>query len=552
MKPWLGLLSLLLVAGLSSIACGQDAAEIAIHEKTLKDAKLAVDGPALLGVFKSRTLSDDDRAKLAEMVKLLGDRSFKVRDKASQDLAKAGRSALPLLERAKQSSDPEVARRAERAIDEIQNQTNEAPLLLSAAALLTVRKPEGSVETLLAYLPCANEELVVEYVHQTLSKVGVNNGKPVAAVAKALADREPSRRVAAAYVIGTLDAAQHKDLKPLLKDADAAVRFQAANGLVRGGDREGVAPLIELLADTPLTLASQAEDLLYRLAGEKAPQVGLYGDNEARAKCVKAWGDWWQANSKTIELKKIGQEEAALGYTLICEAHLPNGGGRIFERGRDGKNRWEITVTNPIDVEYLRGNRLLIANCNSNEVIETDLKGKVLWKHPVNSPVSVQRLSNGNTFIGTYSGVLEVTSDGKEVYKHTRNKDGSLYYAQRQKNGNIFCVHSNGRVVEIDATGKELWSNNVGNTGIWGDVQLLPNGRILVAKSSANEVVEIDREGKVVWKGTVKQPLAAVRLPNGNTLATSYSDHTVVELDRDGKEISKIQLQGLPFRARRR
>src|SRR5262245_30122204 len=78
-------------------------------EKTLKEAKLATDGSALLEFFRKRTISEADRAKLAKTVRLLGDESFDVREKASEDLIAAGRSALPFLKSALSDSDTEIA-----------------------------------------------------------------------------------------------------------------------------------------------------------------------------------------------------------------------------------------------------------------------------------------------------------------------------------------------------------------------------------------------------------------------------------------------------------
>src|SRR4051794_5331658 len=66
-------------------------------ERILKDANLAADGPALLAFFRMRTLSEVDQDRLGATVRRLGDDSFTVREKASGDLAAAGRAALPFL-----------------------------------------------------------------------------------------------------------------------------------------------------------------------------------------------------------------------------------------------------------------------------------------------------------------------------------------------------------------------------------------------------------------------------------------------------------------------
>ncbi len=529
-----------------------DASEIAQYEQVLKAAKISLEDPALLAVFRTRTISDKERATLADKVRQLGARLWKAREKASADLVRAGRPALPLLQRALRDPDLEVSHRAERCIAEIENQTSEAPLLQATAHLLAARKSKDAAQTMLAYLPSANEDLVIEAVHEALALLTLSQGKAAPVLVAALTDHEPSRRCAAAFVLGRAETSEQKRLRPLLQDRDDEVRFQAAAALLRGGDRSAVPILVDLLATAPMHLASQAEDYLYRLADANAPSTALGSDSKSRENCRIAWRDWWKQHGERIDLKKLNVEAAYLGLTLVCEAHLPNGSGRVFERGPDGKVRWEITVYNPIDAQYLSGDRLLIANCNGNQVLEMDRQGKTHWKYDVSSPVAVQRLSNGNTFIGTYQAVLEVTRDGKVLYNYPRNKGGSLYYAQKQRNGHILCIHGNGLVCELDTTGKEVLAVNIGGTAIWGGIEVLPSGRLLVAKSSTNTAVEIDRQGKELWSCSVHQPLSATRLRNGNTLLTSYQDRTVTEVDRNGKEVWKLPLKGLPFRARRR
>jgi hypothetical protein len=65
-----------------------------VAQTTLRDAGLPTDGPGLLGLFRARTPTDADRARLAGLVKQLGDESFEVREKASKELLLAGRAAM--------------------------------------------------------------------------------------------------------------------------------------------------------------------------------------------------------------------------------------------------------------------------------------------------------------------------------------------------------------------------------------------------------------------------------------------------------------------------
>ena len=82
-------------------------------QKTLADAKIATDPKALLEFFRSRTLSDDDRARLLNTIRRLGDDDFDVREGASESLMKAGLAALPILRAASRDTNVEIARRVD-------------------------------------------------------------------------------------------------------------------------------------------------------------------------------------------------------------------------------------------------------------------------------------------------------------------------------------------------------------------------------------------------------------------------------------------------------
>jgi hypothetical protein len=82
-------------------------------------------------------------------------------------------------------------------------------------------------------------------------------------------------------------------------------------------------------------------------------------------------------------------------------------------------------------------------------------------------------------------------------------------------------------------------------------MDLLPNGRILLAQNGGNKVGEYDPDGKLILELDVQQVSMVTGLPNGNFLAASHSTGRVVEMDRKGKVLWEYRTQG-PFRARGR
>src|SRR5581483_10452577 len=127
-------------------------AEPSAEERALRDAGVATDGPGLLAFLRAQTPSPADQARLSAAVGQLGHRSFAVRERASRGLVSAGRPALPLLRPATGASDLEVSRRASRAIEEIER-VSYPSLMACALRVLAERRPTGTPEALLAYLP---------------------------------------------------------------------------------------------------------------------------------------------------------------------------------------------------------------------------------------------------------------------------------------------------------------------------------------------------------------------------------------------------------------
>jgi hypothetical protein len=339
-----------------------------------------------------------------------------------------------------------------------------------------------------------------------------------------------------------------------LEDAEAKIRYQAAEALARARDKAAVPVLIGLLADCSRELAWQAEDLLGRLAGEQGPQVSVGAGAGSRTAARKAWQTWWKNNAGHIKLADINSLANLRGLTVIAEHDglVTPGRGRVWECGRDGKVRWENDSSgHPADAWVLHSGNFLVAEQAPQRVTERDRNGKVLWTYQCSlSPVSCQRLPNGNVFIATYNEVLEVTRAGKELYAYRRPHQ--IFSAQKLRNGRIVYAHSNG-VVELDAaSGKEIHTIPIMGIFGWTCVEKLRNGHYLVARFGDGRVMEIDASGKVYWDVAVPTPSYATRLPNGNTLVCSWNGLFVAEYDRSSKEVWRQPTKGHPIRVHRR
>jgi HEAT repeat protein len=543
----------------------------------LRTAGVGSGGEQLVEFFARRTLDEKAQAHLQQLIRQLGDRSWSAREKATRQLIEQGVPAVPFLKQASENDGPEVALRAWRCIQKIK-QGPGAELPIAAARLLARAgepapgKPAGepkpapgavtparALQALLAYAPFADDESVEQEVLGCLTLLSVRDARIDPVLVSALHDPLPPRRAAAAHVLGRVGTREDCEaVRKLLADPVPKVRLRAAEGLLAAGDRAAVPVLIDLLDKAPDSWAWRVEELLHRVAGDKGPELPPGDDLAgARKKAAAAWSAWWSANEVQVDLARAAQEDQRLGLTLIVEYDSSVGGrqGKIWECGRDGKPRWQMqNLFGPMDAQVLPNGRVLVAESNAARVSERDLAtGNIVWQHSVGNPVVCQRLPNGNTFIATYNTLLELDPTRKVVFSHNLGPNFFVFGAQKLRTGNIVCMTSQGMLIEFDpAARKNVRTINVGVQGNWCGVDVLPNGRYLVALLAVGEIREIDAKGTVHWRCAFPGAFRATRLPNGNTLAVSMTSRVVAEFDRGGRRVWEHTCQGRPWQAHTR
>jgi HEAT repeat protein len=511
------------------------------------------EGPALLAEFRKRTLSEAERERAEALIQKLSDDHFEVRERAAADLVALGSRAVPLLQQATRSPDIEVVRRAENCLRLIDARGSTDALPGVAARLVALRKPPGAAEVLLAYLPFADEAMTVE-VQTALAAVTLRDGKPDPAVLQALRDPLPLRRAAAAEALCRAGGPEQRiAVRKLLADPDPLVRLRTALALAAARERDAIPTLIDLLGELKQDQAGPAQEVLFRLAGDRSPNAPLGTDEPGRKKCRDAWAAWWKEHGEKIDLAQLDTGTRLLGFTLLVLVD-GNGNGKVVELGPDGKPRWTVdNLRYPVDAWILPGNRVLIAEYNGMRVTERDLTGKVLWEKSGLSgrTVNTQRLPNGNTFIATDNQLLEVDRTGKEVFNSTTV--GGITAAYKHRNGQIYVLAARGVCLRLDSAGKELKRFPSNRDGSWtSGIDVMPNGRVLISQPSRNMVAEYDPDGKLIWEVAAPQITTATRLPNGNTLVASHSGQRAYELDPKGKTVWEHKDTMHVFRARRR
>jgi HEAT repeat protein len=529
----------------------------AADEAFLREHKVPQDAAGLVQLLRKHSPDAAVQAQIKQLLRQLGSATHRVREEASLKLARHGPPALAFLKDALADPNAEVVRRAALCIEKIQR--GPGPALPVAVIRLLPRRPAvDAIPVLLGYLPFAEDESVEEEALNTLCLLSVRPGNVDPLLTAALNDPLPARRGAAAYVLGKVGTrANCAGLAHLLRDPVARVRFRAAQGLLAGGDALAVPELISLVAEAPPAWGWQVDELLVRLAGDRAPPALPTGEGtDLRKKTAALWATWWKEHKGSVDVARLGQRERLMGLTLICEYDSQTGrvGGRVWETGRDGRPRWQLRdVLGPMDAQVLPGGRLLVAENMANRITERDQAGVIKWEFRVpNNPIACQRLPNGNTFIATYTQVMEVSPTQQVVYSHGNMPGFYIFSARRMRNGHIVCMTAQGAILELDsANGQEVRRVQMpGPFGGWCSAEALPNGRFLVAVMSQNKILEVDAGGKAHWEANYPGVFRATRLPNGNTLVVSMTNRRVAELDRAGTPRWEVSCEGRPWMAR--
>jgi HEAT repeat protein len=525
---------------------GNDAVSKRLRRELWQTWWKGMDGKTLTDEMHARTLSDADYDKAKALIKQLGDANAEARDKASTELVAMGPGVVPMLRQVNGPVSGVQGQAAVKCIQLIEKDTPN-PLPYAAPRLLVLHRADKALETLLAYLPFAENDAVASQIADLISAVGFTDGKPAPALTAALEDKVAARRAAAVIALGQHDGDDLKaTIRKMLKDPDVEVRLRASQALIGLKDKEAVPELINLFTELPPELAWEAEDTLGRMAGAKTPTVSFAADAASRTKVKEAWTAWWKENADKVELVRIDQRQRLLGYTLIIEGFDPAKRlGRVVELDAGGKVRWQIEGLNfPTDAVVVGNDRVLIAEQNMNRVTERDLTGKIIWeKQGVAQPFAVQRARNGNTFIGCRNQLFVVDRDGKKDVLTLPRFNEYIIGATMFRDGQIAYFNNQGMYYRFDAAGKE--QKNVRfpfnpNIGInWAEI--LPSDHVLITTLGNGKVTEYDGDGKQVWEATIQPSAGPTRMPNGHTLVPTNNNTRIVELDRTGKQVGELK-----------
>lgn len=537
--------------------------------KIVRQNGLKGDGPDILDYFRKRTLKQPDPKEIAALVKQLGDEDFPIREKAFGALATMGTGALAgfkdwesanPLPKNPLEGDPVIETRKRIADLKLRIDTKAEPTLQSAAARVLAKvKPEGTADGLMAFLPFASDPMVIDEICKTLGAVAVKNGKIEPVILKALQDPIAVKRGAAGEALARAGVKEEfPNVKKLFADKDLTVRLRVCMAMMTAKDPELVPVMIDLLADLTPNQLWPIEEALIRLAGDKSPNVSLGNDAASRKACRDAWSKWYQDNAKTIDMAKLTEAAPYLGYTLVVQFNNQGGNNaEIYELDKEKNVRWKFTVPGgqnaAVDAQVLSNSRVLLAEFNTAKVTERDLKGEVKWEYPCGgNPFTVQRLPNGNTFVGMQGRLVEVDRNKNIVWAYQR-PNFDMFRARKLPNGEV-AFATNTTFFRMDPKTQKITSQFQIQPLqlVFGAIDILPNGNVLLPHYQNQRVNEYDKTGAMVGNGVqTPWPNSVVRLPNGNTLVSSYNQRRIIEY-QGAQSVWEYQANGIVFVTRRR
>ncbi len=502
-------------------------------EELLRSAGIATDGPGLLAHLKKHYTAATD-AQIKALIEDLGDDAFEKREDASRTLIGLGVRARPLLKAALGHADLEIRARSARCLKEIES-GGASVLALNAAAIRRIGylRPEGAVALLLDAVEPAEDDATASEITNALADAGAHAGKADPLLLKALSG--PPKKRAAAGVALARGGAALPAVRKLLDDKEAYIRVRVALALLERGERAALSALASVMGEASSREAGLAEDILCRLAGEKSP--ALREDTAAARKAYReAWQRWVKDNGADADLAVLKEQARLAGFTTAVLLDK----GEVLDLDGGNRVRWRIAgLQQPLDVQRLAGERVLVAEHAGNRVTERDSKGEVLWQHRVANPLAAQRLANGNTFITTRKQLFEIDPKGNVVWSYSRPLGEDFKRARRLPGGDIAAIVDLGtsRFVRMSRFGKDVVSFGVEVYTAGGRIDLTPAGTVLIPEMHNNLVTERSMDGGVVREIKVPQPISAFALPNGNILITSMAQTRAFEIDRAGKEV---------------
>ena len=516
------------------------------------------DSNALLKYIRLRTLNDIDLSSIGKVIQQLGDDDFDIRLAAQQRLINFGPAASGPLHKVidDTTTDPEIAYRAQKCLDQME-QIPQERVSLAVVRRLAVIRPPTTAKVLLDYLPLANDRTIQAQIQLTLKVIARESATPVPALIDALNAKAKQSRLAAALAL--IQANRLKDQPEVYKtilataqrETDSSAQFQMVFALAQTMKEPlAVETILRILPELPHGRLWQAEDFLLQLAGDKAPKATFGQTKQSVQDAAQIWQRWWQEEGKRLDLAQFTYQPRTTGR-LLLSLHDPkwSGEGKLMELNPDMNVAWEIDGLSQVtDMLKLPNGSIAIAEPNASRVTIRSTQGDILRTmslalgngRQTGNPQKIQLLHNGNILVVCRNEIVEFKKGTDEVVMTYLRPTYDIASAIRLNNGEtmVICQRGSDYCLFLDKNGKEIQGKtvNVTKPSFQADLNLAGDDHVILTELS--RIAEYDlKTGKLVWSIGVNRPTNVQRLFNGHTLIVKGGDGEVVEVDAEGNTV---------------
>ena len=173
--------------------------------------------------------------------------------------------------------------------------------------------------------------------------------------------------------------------------------------------------------------------------------------------------------------------------------------------------------------------------------INFNLAGQQIWKHDV--PVyDAQQINENELIIAERNrNLVRVINQMGQTQLRIENVN-SPCDVEMLPNGNVLVLSSAGQLYEFED--RKLLKTFKGLSNPF-DADRLANGNTIVADSGNNRIVIFDPDGEIIWqKKELQFPNNVFHTINGTILYTTYTTGDLVMLDADGVEMWRHHFPG--------
>ncbi|MDO4586703.1 MAG: SGNH/GDSL hydrolase family protein [Planctomycetia bacterium] len=257
-------------------------------------------------------------------------------------------------------------------------------------------------------------------------------------------------------------------------------------------------------------------------------------------------------------LKAENQLREDLDYDATVDSSHPNDLGMY--RMTDVLEKSIRAIPNCLSYQdsFMKGKRFVAADYSAGRVCVVESDGSISQTEAAPCSNDVWILPENHLLFSTGNGVKEVDSEGNVCFEY--NTEAEVYAVQRLANGNTFIGEcSTGDLIEAAPDGSvvkrvSLLPDRNGGHAFIRNARVLPNGHYLVGGYESKRVFEVDADGNEVWSfATPGGAHSVVRLENGNTLVACGDNGIpcLMEVAPDKTvvwQVSNDDLEGKPFR----